>query len=183
MKQSNGKAATRRSRVLVWVLLLLACSFIAWQLFLMPLWQEYREMNATRSSLLAENRRLEQKLNRKGQLEEEWERSQEEGRRLAVIIPSLEELPGVLGELENLLNNFQLEITSWRAGEVTRFERHAAISFNLSINGLHQDLLLLLEDLEHFPHLLIVESAAIERMEEGGSAMELIFNLVFLGEG
>lgn len=184
MKQPNGKApATRRSKALVWALLLLVCSFVAWRLFLMPLWQEFQEMSAARGSLIAENQRLEQKLNRKTQLEEKWELWQEEARRLEVIIPSLEELPRVLGELESLLHNFPLEITSWRAGEVTRFERHAAISFNLSVNGLDRDLLLLLEELERFPHLLMVESATWDRKEEGGSTLDLIFNLVFLSEG
>lgn len=176
------KSTTAREKVMLLVVLLAALGFLGWKFVFIPLQNRISGLQADKGLLQEEIDRLEEKIDRKTALEREWRELEKDRERLAILLPAPDQLPLVLGDLEELIGRYPNELKLLRSEGFVDREDYLGFSFRAGFEGKDSSLLSLFEALERFPHLLIASEAAWRREEER-SSLEVIFALVFGDQG
>ncbi|HHX86757.1 MAG TPA: hypothetical protein GX693_01105, partial [Firmicutes bacterium] len=162
------QSLTTREKVLLMVALAAVLGFLGWKFVFIPVQSQVKQLQAEREVLQAQVDRLEEKISRKAALEKEWREMKEERDRLSIVLPAQDQLPLVLGNLEELIGRYPVKLSTLRTGEFADQADSSGISFRAGFDGQDSSLVSLFEELERFPHLLITEEAVWKR-EEGKS--------------
>ncbi len=103
----------------------------------------------------------------------------DEKERLETALPDLAKLPLVLENLETLLNTHSGAVSSLRIGDTNYEADHVTVGLVLQFAGRPQRLFNILNDLEKFPHLILLNN--IHWFQNNGlePVLELDCNLVF----
>ena len=173
------QSLTTREKALLLVALAAVLGFLGWKFVFIPVQGQINQLQAEKDLLQAEVDRLEEKISRKAALEKEWREMEGERERLSIVLPAQDQLPLVLGNLEELIGRYPVKLSLLRTGEFTDQPDYSGISFRSGFEGEDGSLLSLFEELERFPHLLIAEEAAWKREEGKSPNLEVVFTLVF----
>jgi Tfp pilus assembly protein PilO len=122
---------------------------------------------------------LEEIMNRKESIENEWLQLQEEEARLNILLPEIWELPSVLGELELVVEYFDNQISSFQAREVISKDGYTELPFMLSAIGSPSSILAIIKALEAFPHLLVIEYLRWSSADLTNVVLEIHFRVHF----
>lgn len=172
------QSLTTREKVLL-VALAAVLGFFGWKFVFIPVQSQINQLQAEKDLLQAEVDRLEEKISRKTALEKEWREMEGERERLSIVLPAQDQMPLVLGNLEELIDRYPVKLSLLRTGEFADQANYSGISFRSGFEGEDGSLLSLFEELERFPHLLIAEEAAWKREEGKSPNLEVVFTLVF----
>jgi len=170
---------SNREIVLLLAVLILALSLTGWRLVLAPLSGRYTALRSNYAELLQEQNRLQAQLLRREELlsaREEWLLREPLLNRL---FPSPDKMPEVLARLDTLLTSSSVTLHSFQAGKLTPGEDYTALQVKLHASGEPEALLVLLEHLERFEHLLIIDQIEWSRDKEAGAALKLTLLLIF----
>lgn len=173
--------ASKQLKILL-LLAVVAVGFLAWRYYWNPKLQFLAGLRLEQAQLRGEYARLDEKIKVQKQVEQEWRRWREEGEQLKVLLPSIQELPRVLGNLEDILGRYPLLIESFASGELRKDPGYVVVPLSLRVSGPDAELMALLAELEQFPHLLLIEQVAWQKQPEQ-SILNLNFALVLLPEG
>lgn len=167
-------------------LLFLALLFLAgWHLGGSNLWQEIRALQERQKNLEGELVHWQAIIEEGTSARQQWGALQEEGERLALLIPPLEELPATLETLEGVLNsgpgslhNLQIDETGLADGSTLRLQ------VSIESGGRPAEMEKLLENLTSLPQPLFLEHIAWqEDSENGESRLALQGSFFFLDGG
>ncbi len=170
---------SKREAVLLILVLGLAALLSAWKFVYLPWHDTYRSLQKEKSVLQEKIDQLEQELRRKPEIEAEWRRWNETGRELEETVPTLEQIPQVLADLEVLLQKENVAITRIVVSGIQRLENQAVVSFQLGLEGEQRSTLNMLSRLERFQRLLVVDSVAWKKNDSEKWSMDLMFALLF----
>lgn len=164
------------------LLLLVGAGLLYWFFFLRPALAKIGDLRETNAAQVREIAALKSKLAEKPEIEKKWKEISDQEAYLRSRIPRREDLPQVLGTLEELIQSSGLDIETFSAGELQQGEGYLFIPVTLRIGGSAGDLLRLLEELEQFTHFTLTKEASIEE-GEGAHRLNVSFNLIFIPEG
>ena len=173
------RSLSRREAALLLALLLLTLSLAGWRFLFAPLQQRAADLRREQAALILEQERMLTQLKRGEDLFAAWEAWQSHAETLQTFIPSPDRLPEVLTLLEALLHAFPVTLHSLQIGEIETGEVYAVLPIKLRSSGEAASLLELLECLEQFEHLLIIDQIAWSRGQEENASLDLSFRLVF----
>ncbi len=178
MKLASKLNLSKREALLLLAAILLAFSLAGWRCLVAPLLHTASELRLERESLLQEQKQLQGRLQRKGDLFVAAERWQDRAAELHRALPAPEDLPKVLENLEALLHQSPVIVHTLQAAEPETEENYAALPLQLRVSGEPAALLDLLEQLEQFESLLLVDQLGWSRESETGASLELSFRLI-----
>lgn len=170
---------TKREVSLLILVFMVALSLTVWKFAYLPLRGSLNTLREKVSALQVQNGRLEHKLGRTGEIEAEWQKWKDEEGLLEEMIPSLPELPGVLADLEVLLEESPVQVRSLAVENIKRFEKQAVVSFQMSLAGGQEEILQTLSSLERFHRLLVVDNVTWRKQADGTWSLDLVFKLLF----
>jgi len=170
---------SKRETVLLLVLVVLTAVLAGWHFMFFPLLSSAAELRSERAALLPEQERLADQLSRRGELSAARERWQAQAPALNSSLPPPGNLPEVLTNLELLLAASPVTLQTFQAGSMAPEEGHLALRITLRGAGEPEALLGLLERLERFGHLLLVDRIDWSQQEEEAAILEISFRLIF----
>lgn len=181
MAQKNVNSGNTM-KVLITIVLVLAVALLYWFFYLDPSLDRIKGMQEEKSALGEHVNALEDKLRQQPALEDELANLQEEGMDLEILFPSVADLPEVLGNLEEMLNLAPVTVETFRTGDIRNEQEYSFLEFNLNLSGTEGRLLSLLEDLEDFMHLIMVDRILWQRRDDG-SHLSMTYKMILLPEG
>lgn len=177
-KENQPKVST----VLIVLLLIAGAGFLYWQFYLKPSLFEIGALRDEKNELGLEVDRLKKKLEQGPEIELKWSSLQEKETYLMDKIPEKAALPQVLAALEQLVRSFPLEIEAFNVSAFQQEEQHWHIPVSLRVKGEAEDLLVLMEQLEQFKHMILTKQVSIEVTEEV-HRLGVEFKVIFTSEG
>jgi len=178
MKLASKLNLSKREALLLLAAILLAFSLAGWRYLIAPLLQNALELRLEREALLQEQKLLQEQLQRRGDLSAAARQWQGRAAELHRSLPAPEQLPEVLAKLEELLQQSPVSVHVLQAAEPETEENYAALPLQLRVSGEPAALLDLLEQLEQFESLLLVDQLGWSRESETGASLELSFRLI-----
>lgn len=177
----KGEKRSRTKREIFFLVLVLSLGllFAVWKFVYLPWQSHYQAMREEEKALESTIEQLEQKLGQKEEIETQWRQWIEAGRQLEKMVPSLEEIPQVLADLEALMDDEAVQINSLTVGAVQDLDREAVVTFQFGFDGEQENTVQMLFDLERFHRLLAVNSVAWHKKDQESWSMELFFDLLF----
>ena len=169
---------SEREKCLLLMVICLALLLVASRFLFVPLLEGAATLRAEQEQLLGEQKRLQALLRQAERIRAQHESLQPEKDYLMQAIPSRAELPPVLGRFEELLHGFPVSVEALQIGELETENRCTALPVRLSITGEEGEAMQLLERVEQFAHLLLIDRLAWSRGEEAVS-LELSCRLIF----
>ncbi|HSW35557.1 MAG TPA: hypothetical protein VLH18_03030 [Candidatus Limnocylindrales bacterium] len=175
-----GLLRSRRQTYLILLVLFTAVVLGGWHFAGAPLHAKLTLLRGQHGTLAEEQTLLDAKLQTKDAITQEWAGWQFDKERLDTVIPSLDELPRALGSLETLIARFPVTVNSLQVGETVALERGSTVALNFSVSGSDDSTIALLESLETFPQLLIIDSITWSAADPANSTLSIRFRLVLL---
>lgn len=184
MKQASKRRGkpNRLEASLIAAVLIAAIALTAWQFAGRNLHQEIAGLAEKSSSLGAEVAGLEEILSRKDSIESKWVHLQEDEARLNVLLPEISELPSVLGELENIVEYYDDQVTSFQTVEIESRDAHLSLPFTLCAEGSPFVITAIIKALEAFPHLLVIDYLRWASIDGKVAAVDINFRVYFYNE-
>lgn len=170
---------SKRETSLLLTFFALTIVLIGWHFIFYPLFQNTATLNREQASLVLEEKRLLNQLSRQGELSAARKKWQGQASALNISLPPPDKLPEVLTNLELLLAASPVTLQSFQAGSMAPEEEHLALRVTLRGAGEPEALLGLLERLERFGHLLLVDQVDWSQQEEEVAILEISFRLIF----
>ena len=177
-------AEKNRSRIVTAIAVLLlavGAGLIYWLYFLKPAYRDIADLQGEIAVLKEEIDRYDNKLGQKAIIENRWQELKDRETLLKTKIPGSDDLPRVMGALDRLILSSPLELDALDAAGIEKSERYRWVPLSLKIIGSRKDLLNFLEDLEQFPHQLLIDEAALERIENS-HRLSVGFRLILASE-
>ncbi|NLA04826.1 MAG: type 4a pilus biogenesis protein PilO [Firmicutes bacterium] len=148
------------------VLLAAGAALLYWLYFLKPAFKEIGALQGEIAALEGDIESFNEKLDQKAIIENRWHELQDAERLIKTRVPGTDDLPRVMGQLDKLILSSPLQLEALDAAEIEKGERCRFIPVSLKITGSRKNLLIFLKDLEQFPHLVLIDEAAIERADD-----------------
>ena len=174
------KSFNKREISLILLLRLTVLFLAGWKISGTADLAEIKEQLEQQKLIKQESNRLSEIIAQKDIIEVEWTEWQEEQERLNKTVPDRTDLPNVLGNLEDLLNQFHGAVHTLRVGETTDHQQYNSTVLTLSVSDQPDKIRALLHSLENFPHLLIIDSIAWTVIEDGFIKTDLDFRLFYI---
>lgn len=165
-----SRPLTRREINLLLIAGILGLAFIFWILIYSPSLDKISALKLDKADLERVTSRLEEKVANRAAIQAQWNRLQQEQEQWATLVPSPKDLPQVIGALESLINGFSLQIVNFEGRELSQAQssqqesddaggslNYIVAPYVLEVAGGEAVLDQLLEELEAFPHLLMIE--------------------------
>ncbi len=178
MAQTKSNTGSIMKAIII-LLLVSAFAFLYWLFYLDPSLDRIKSMREEKSGLEEQVAVLEEKLGKKPEMEQELAGLRKEGLDLETLIPSVAGLPQVLGNLEQMLEEAPVTVETFRTGEIRRELEYSFLEFDINLSGSDSNLMNLLQDLEGFMHLLIVQDVTWHR-RDNESHLNLTCKMVLL---
>ncbi len=167
-----------REKALLFMVLVAALGFLGWKFVYIPLRAQAAQMRCEREQLQGEIDLLEDKISRKAALEMEWKHMEREGERLSTVLPDRDQLPIVFANLGELIARHPVNLRLLRTEGFSDQDGCPGLSFQAGFEGPDDNLFMLFEEIERFPHLLVVADTSW-RGEADSSQLVMTFALVF----
>ena len=136
-------------------------------------------LRAEQEQLCREQNRLQALLQQEEGIRAQHHSLKPEQDYLMQTIPSRAEMPQVLGRFEEMLQSFPITVEVLQAGELEIGARYTALPVRIHISGEEGPALQLLEQVDKFAHLLLIDRLAWNREEEKPASLELSCRLIF----
>jgi hypothetical protein len=160
------KPLTRREKYLLLALLLTLTILTGWRFLLGPYREKSSALQIEYDSLIGEQSRLIQVLEKQGQA------------RSPQRIPFLDEMPRVLADLEDLIRRSPVDLILLESTGLEYQAGYAALGLRLKVAGPARGVLRLIRELEQFTHLSIVDSLDWTGQDDR-ITMEIFFHQAF----
>ncbi|MEW5785533.1 MAG: hypothetical protein AB1767_10750 [Bacillota bacterium] len=170
---------TKREKHLILLLMILALFYCGWTFLFYPLYANYTALRQVEATLIREQDGMLETLRRREEIAASWTCWQSRQERLHISLPSPDQLPAVLKRLEALLPLFPVAVESLQIGEIENQAPLTARRAKLRLSGEARQILLLLERLERFEHLLLIDDLSWSRREDDTVTLELSLRLLF----
>jgi Tfp pilus assembly protein PilO len=170
---------SQREAALLLALLLLALAWAGWRFLCAPLSQRYTALRREHAALLVEEEAFLDRLRSAEAISAVREQQHSRAEALQASLPSPERLPVVLSRLEALLGASPVSLDTLQVAEMEAAEGCAASRVRLRLSGEREALLKLLESLEQFEHLLLIDQLGWFRSGETADSLDLSFRLFF----
>lgn len=177
---SRKRRISKREAYLILIFLFLLIATAMWHFSGALYYAEIKDLLEQRAELEQETALLNSILEQKDQINADWLIWQGDRDRLNRAIPEREDLAAVLGKLDAHLNLFEGTVNKFNIGETTDHLQYSTISLYLSVSGSKDQVQLLLQNLETFPHLLIIDSIAWAATADELVKLDLLFRLIFM---
>jgi len=148
---------SKREKILLMMLLVLGGGYLLWVFLLSPFLDNFMELREDVEHARAEVDSLEDRLERKPLVEEQLQELEEKQEELEVFLPSVDHLPEVLFNLENLLQDHPEEVEFLQAVNVREEEGRGEVPLEFRVLGSQEDIMSFLEGLEEFSHMAEVQ--------------------------
>ena len=179
MKIKQKKSRSKREIFLLTLLLITAVAAICWHFYGSKLYSDINSLQAELNTLETEIERFKYLQNEQAAIEGQWLELESLSKELLTALPSEEELPRVLEQLETTIALSRQQISSFKIGELYPGDKLSTIDISISATGPASHLERLLFELETFPHSLVLKNINWVNQEAGQATANVELRLLF----
>ena len=179
MKIKQKKSRSKRETFLLALLLITAVAAICWHCYGSKLYSDIKNLKAGLNALETEIERFKNLHNEQTAIEGQWLETESLSKELLTALPSEEELPRVLEQLETTIALSRQQISSFKIGELYPGDKLSTIDISISATGPASRLERLLFELETFPHSLVLKNINWVNQEAGQATANVELRLLF----